>query len=205
MVCNWKNKGDRLLQSGRSILATSVYQTALNKIDLIKRDCYIYFQIRATTFQGYGAVDALKALAFKLQAGLAAAGLMSGKYQEVIQLTESALTCNSPDGDCNYGHRYNCNLGYNDDRRERVGDQKVDYQRLHYSRALAHDRLSDPVRAIEHMEKALEYFPRDRTVFTQLTRLKQKSTAQKQRAAKLNVSQDRLRKKQENRRSKARG
>lgn len=146
----------------------------------------------------------MKALTFKLQAGLAAAGLMSGKYQEVIQLTESALTCNSPDGDCDHGHRYNCNLGYNDDRPDRVGDQKLDYQRLHYSRALAHDRLGDPVRAIEHMEKALEYYPRDRTVFAQLALLKQKSAAQKPRAEKLNVSQDQLRKKQENRRSKAR-
>ena len=202
-MCNWKNKGDRLLQSDRSILAASVYQTALNKIDLIYRDCYIYFNVRATTFQGYEAVDAMKALTLKLQAGLAAADLMSGMYQEVIQLTESALRCNGPDGECPYAYRhlYNCTLGYNGNR-DWNEEQKLDYQRLHYSWAQALHHLGDIVPAIEHMEKAMGYYPRNRTVFAQLARLKQKSAAEKRRAKRLNASQDQLRKKQERRRAK---
>lgn len=207
VVCyRWK-KGDRLLRSGRSILAASTYQTALSKIDLIRRKSYINFDVRANAFQGFDAVDTLNALALNLQAGLAAAHLMSQKFKEVVLSTKSALRCNQAAQDCPHRSWY-CNHSYRDRKRDWAKDQRLDYQRIHYCRAIALKYLGDTEYAVEHMEKALTFDPGDGTAFAQLTQLRQeleekKAAARKRRSEKIHSPQNQLRIKQAKRRSKA--
>ena len=207
VVWHWKQKGDRLIRSGRSILAASAYQAALNKLDFVHRKCYIYFIIRAEALKGYSAVHAMYALTIKLQAGLAAAGLMSRKYTEVAQLTKSVLKCSN--SYCNCQNRpYDRPDGPND--QDWAEDPKLDGLKLHYCRALSLHHTGDTPHAIEQMEQALSLDPGDGTVFAQLTILKQRlaqaeGAARKQKLEKLNSLQNQLRKKQATRRKKRRG
>ena len=202
VVCSWKQKGDRLIRNGRSILAASAYQAALNKLDFVHRNCYIYFTIRAEAFKGYTASDAMNALTFKLQAGLAAAFLMSRRYTEVTQLTKSALQCSNSYCDCR-NRPYDCRSRSRTYEQDWAEDQKLDCLKIHYCRALSLHHTGDAAHAVEQMEQAHSVDAGDGTVFAQLTILKQQlAAARKQRLEKLNSLQNQLRKKQATRRKK---
>ena len=230
VACNRKDKGDRLLQSGRSDLAVSRYKTALSKIDLISRIC---FSIKSGRFEGYHAENAIKALRFKVQASLAAAYLKSRKYKDVIRSTNTALACSSAWRDCDHRDWENCCPKYWDESHDWMEDQKIDYLKLHYSKAMALRHKGVTSRAIGHLEIALSFSRGDGTVkqldlsleedalrIASLQELKsakdllrKKQIARKEKARedavriarlyKLNSSQDRLRKKQTNRKEKA--
>ena len=214
VMCNWKRKGERLFRSGRPHLAASVYQTALNKLELLDRNHNLDFQCRAKTFDGLSAGDARKVLAFKLRACLAAANLKSRHYKEVVAQTGSALKCEDKTHDLIYhGEWYtNCSHSYSD----YIGsyafenwaeDQRPEYLRIHYCRAMALYHLGDTVTAAEHMEEAFRLDPGDNHVFEKLTVLKEElaeeaARKRKLRLEKLNSSQIQLQKKQARRRMK---
>lgn len=217
MVCNWKDKGDRLLQNGSSILAASTYQTALSKLEPLNQDRHPGFTIRSTIFEGYRAWDAVNALKFKLQASIAAAYLMSRKHEEVSRLIDAGLKCSHAHRGCTHdqSHDY-CNHMYSnygrpcwaeDPEHDWAEDQKLDYAKMHYCKAIALEHTGDTVGAIDHMEKALSFDPGDETASAQLMRLKEKrkeNGARSERLKKLNSGQIQLRNKQIRRREKAR-
>ncbi|CAD6594353.1 MAG: hypothetical protein ASARMPREDX12_008700 [Alectoria sarmentosa] len=219
VACNWKDKGDRLLRSGGSDLAASKYNTALSKIDSIVQKRELFFTIKSGTFEDYSSGDAITALRFKLQAGVAAAHLMSHKYKDVSESANAALAC--------VQKYHNPTPRYHNDRSRKLWydswywreDQKLDYVKIHYCKALAlkhmgdtaraMEHMGDTARAMEHMEKALGFDPGDSTVLAQLELLRQEraleeDAVRRARARKLNSMQDLLRKKQRNRKGKAR-
>ena len=206
VLCNQMNKGDRLLRNGSSNLAASTYLTALSKLKSLNQDNDLYFTLRSTKFEGYYAVNAFKALRFKLQAGTAAAYLMSRNYKEVCQMTDAALTCNNAHRGCTHKPiSICCSHMYYSAKQDWVEDQKLDYVKIHYCKALALKHMGDTVLAIEHMEKALAFDPGDGTVYAQLMLLKGKleeDAARKARLEKLNARQNQLRRKQKDRREK---
>ena len=209
VVCNWKTKGDRLIRKGSSNLAASTYQAALSKLDLL-RGRPLYFSMRSTAFEGFDSKDTINALSFKLQASVAAALLMSRKYEEVDRRTDSALICDQTKSYYTHEPHGYCSLGYRDYDRNWIEDQRLDYLKLHYCKAIALKNMGDITQAVAHMEKAYGFDPGDGTVFAQLVLLKQKleedkARARGQRLAKLNPRQQRLRRKQTNRKEKARG
>ncbi|CAF9922819.1 MAG: hypothetical protein ALECFALPRED_002234 [Alectoria fallacina] len=209
VACNWKNKGDRLLRSGGSDLAASKYKTALSKIDSIIQKRKLIFTIKSGAFEGYSSGDAINAVKFKLQAGVAAAHLMSHKYRDVGESADAALACVQEyhDSTPRFHKEGRPKLWY--DWWYWREDQKLDYVKIYYCKALALKHLGDTVRAMEHMEKALGFDPGDSTVLAQLELLRQKRAREEDadrraRARKLNSIQDLLRKKQRNRKGKAR-
>lgn len=204
-IYDTKKKGDRLLRNGCSLQAAAVYKTALDKI---KRPKWLYdskVMIKYASFGDHSAVDAMNVLTFQIQAGLAAAALRSHDYKEVIQLTASALKCDSESSDCTHKRWDNCSHTYKRGQKNWEKDQKLDLIRVHFSRALSLHRLGDTVSAIEHMEKALSLDPRDGTVFAQLKLLKKQRLVQvevrKRRLDKLNGLQMKLLIKQARRRT----
>ena len=209
---NWKKKGDRLIRSGRSILATSAYKTAIEKLERLKNHSYRhYFLLTANPLQSRRALDAIHTLSFKLHAALAAAGLMYRKYEEVGRLTESVLARGSNYDLCVHGLWWGCDYMYCYVERDWAKHLKLDLVKIHYCRALSLHHLGDTVSAIEHMEEALSLDRGDGTVFAQLVLLKQQQLAEaeaeaearKQRLESLNGLQIKLRKKQARRRAKA--
>lgn len=195
------------MRDGRSLQAASAYKTALDKIKQPKWFYDSEIMMRETNFGDHSAVDALNVLTFKLHAGLAAAALMTHKYEEVVQLTDSALKCSSPYSTCTHRTWNFCSHTYRSGRGDWKEDQKLDLVRVHYSRALSLHRLGDTVSAIEHMEKALSLDSGDSTVFEQLTLLKQHQQmvveeARKKRLDKLNAPQKKLYIKQARRKTK---
>ncbi len=199
VVCNWKKKGDALIRSGRSILAASTYQTALHKLSLLTQTSDVYFTITGDFYGGYSAIDAINSLKLKLSAGRAAACLMSRKYEEVVQLTDSVFNSSlTPDDLCHCRRR----RIFCDKERHWMDEHKLDYMKIYYCKAQSLKHSGDTKGAIQHMEKALHFDPGDGTVFTQLGLLKLQR--REQRAKKLNSLQNQLRKKQARRREKAR-
>ena len=205
VACNQKKKGDRLIRSGRSILATSVYQSALKKLQMLDRNYYTDFMIQSDTFRDYTAPDAMKALTFKLQAGLAEAGLMSQQYIEVARLADSALKCKNEVHDTSYGCHGSCSLSYKDDHKEWTKDQREDYVKFYYCKAMSLYHMGDTLNSKEHMEIALGWNPWDHRVKVHLVMLKRKLAKEEFRRSKLqglNDPQKRLYKKQTLRRAK---
>lgn len=174
VACNWKNKGDRLLRSGRSDWAVSKYLVALGKINLIGQYRALDFQIKSEIIEAYCARDAVNALRFKVQACVAAAFLMSRKYKDVGESTDAALECSHASAGCTHQKYDACSQSYCCLDHDWWEDQKLDYARIHYCKALALKHLGDTVLAIEHMEKALDFDPGDNTVFAQLVLLKRR-------------------------------
>lgn len=125
-----------------------------------------YVKIHSGTFAGYYGKDGIAALTFRLQASLAVCYLKSECYDDVILITDAALKISHDYRDST--HAYNREF-----RRKWREDQRLDYQRVHQCRALAHKHMGDMVQAVEHMEKALEFDPGDGNVFAQLGRLKE--------------------------------
>ena len=210
MVCNWKRKGERLFRSGRSYLAASVYQTALKKLEILNRNHDLfYYIIKAQSFQGYGALDAIKILTLRIEACLAAASLKSREYKEVVAQTDAVLKCTNER--CSHIHRSpgQCSHSYRYLDGRWLEDQKLEYVRIHYCRAMALYHLGDTATATNHMERALHLDPGDNIVLEKLTMLRQKlaeEPAQRLRnlrLEKLNSSQNQLRKKQARRRARA--
>lgn len=209
VACNWKIKADRLLRNGRSNLATSTYKGTLSKIDRIGQNRELDFTILSGQFEDYCGTDALRALRFKVQASFCAAYLMSRKYQDVSKAADAALECTRAYRDCTHELYDYCSLPYRASSQDWAEDQKLDYVKIHYCKALALNHMGATGRAVEHMEKALGFDPGDGTVFAQLTLLKQelkwkKDAVRHKRAGKLNVRQDQLRRKQAIRKAKAR-
>ena len=204
VVCNWKRKGERLFRSGRSYLAVSVYQAALKKLGMLDRNYSLSFTIRAKSFQGYEAVDAIKVLAFRIEACLAVASLKSQHYKEVAAQTDAALKCEDETHTGIYPPHMYCSHSYRRWNGDWAEDQKPEYLTLHYCKAMALYHLGNRVTAIEHMEEALRLDPGDTNVFEKLTMLKQtlaeEAAARKQRLVKINKPQNQLRKKQARRR-----
>ena len=208
MIYNWKRKGERLFRSGRSYLAASVYQAALKKLKSLKRNHNLYFTITAGAFQGHLALDSVDILAFRIEACLAAASFKSRAYEEVAALTFAALMCDKSHNVFGPHDGY-CNHSYHRSEGDWADDQKFDYLRIHYCRAMALYHLGDTVSATAHMEEALRIDPGDNCVFEKLTMLRQKlaeetAAARKLRLKKLNSSQIQLQKKQARRRTKGR-
>lgn len=208
VACNWKDKGDRLLRRGISHLAIKKYTAALSKLDSISETRTPFFELTSGPFSGYTAADAIKALNLKTQARLAAALLMSRRYEDVIHTTETALKCRVPDCDWEHRPHYNCSHSYWDGKFDWLRDQKLDYQGLYQCMALALEHVGDMVRAVECMEKALSFDPGDRAVLALLVRLRRRREVEGaknvKKAMKLNRGQSLLREKQRRRKEKGR-
>lgn len=204
-------KGDRLFRSGRSYLAASVYQAALKKLESLHCADILDSITTAKTFRRFSAVDARKILAFQIGACLAAASLKSRDYEEVVAQTASILKCDNERHSLIYRFHKYCSHSYWSSAGHWAEDQKFEYVRIHYCRAMALYHLGHTLSAAEHMEAALLLDPGDNNVFEKLTMLKQtlakqnlaKEAARKQRLEKLNRSQIQLRKKQARRKMKA--
>ena len=166
---NWKTKGDQLLRSGRSNLAALKYQAALSKLDLLTQTVPYHFSLRTTTYKGCESIDVINVLTFKLQANMAASCLMAQKYEEVELWTSTALNCDHWSWKC--PHQYFNGL-FPEKEHNWKEDQRLDYLKIHYCKAMAHKHVGDGAGALEHMEKALTFDPGDNTVFTQLMSLK---------------------------------
>ena len=213
MVYNWKRKGERLFRSGRSYLAASVFQTALQKLESLDLDRIhgVDFKPAPNSLRAYSAVDTGKILAFQIEACLAAASLESRDYDEVCLETGSFLWWDDETHRLTCQDHYDCNQSLSYSCRQWVGDQTFEYLRIFYCRAMALYHLGDTVSAVWHMEEALRLDPGDNNVFEKLTMLKQtvatqalaKEAARNQRLQKLNSSQIQLQKKQARRRAKA--
>ena len=179
-----------------------MYQSTLKKLETQKPK-YNLRRMAVTKAQyDYNASQTMDAFIFRLQAGLAAAELMSRNYNEVIKFTESALNCDTAShlrieelyGD--YDH------SSDESTMNWVGGQRLALVRLHYCRALALHHLGDTVLAVEHMKKALNLDPGDKDVFEQLGMLRRKLMARRRRLERLNSEQNQLRAKQARRKTK---
>ena len=249
--CNRKDRGDRLLQSGRSDLAASTYINALHKISCLRQywleevkvenrsSSYtkprnnLSFLITSGPFKDLNAKYATKALRFKVQACMADAYSRSGRPRDVINAVEAALDCPHK---CSYHYTCDCHQSRNSfpgsEERDWAEDQKFDYVKLYYHKALALEKIGDTSKAIEDMEQALKHDPESDMALSELSRLQRKleeevahdsRTTQKvyirraqmqtkrelksrelrqERTRKMNLLQDRLRKKQIRRREK---
>lgn len=171
---NWQSKGDQLLRSGRSDLASSKYKSTLLRMDLIDQEVDRNFTLNSGAFTDYRIVDATKALRFKVQASVAAAFLMSRMYKEVIESTDVALTCSYTYCDCKDVYSNNHCRVYGSGDRNWVEKHKLDRLKIHYCKALALNHMGDTVHAVENMERALVFDPGDGTVFAQLVLLKRR-------------------------------
>lgn len=165
------------------------------------------FTLKTGAFEGYVARDAINALKFKIQAGIVASYLMSGRHQDVIQSAETAFQRNDEYPYCN--RYYN---PYWNNNRVWAEDQKLDYARIHYCLALSLESMGDTALAIVEMEKAKGFDPQDSKIYGQLKLLRQKQKQkveedeiQIRRIEKLNSRQIQPRRKQGNRKAKARG
>ena len=255
VLCTGKDRGDRLLQSGRSDLAALTYLNALQKISSLREywleevtiktrgSTYstarnsLSFLITSGPFKDLKARYATKALKFKVQASMTTAYSRSGRHRDVIDVAEAALYCDKADPRCASRSRYNCGHSndclFGSEGRDWAKDQKSDYAKIHYHKALALEKLGDMPGAIENMEKALSYDAESDMAVAELSRLKQKleemvahdtrmaersnarqvqlqnkrelkdRALRQQKARKLNSIQDRLLKKQIRRRENA--
>ena len=253
--CNLKKRGDRLLQSGRSELAALTYIKALHKVGTLRqywlervevktrRSSYLTsrnslsFLITSGPFKDLCARFATKVLRFKVQASLAVAYSRSGRYTDVIDVAEAALDCDRRNRICsNYSaddchHSQDCFPG--SEERDWAKDQKSDYAKIFYHKALALEKLGDTSKAVEDMEKALNHDSESDMALAELSRLQRKlqervahnsrisqkkyirraeienkrevkaRALRQEKARKMNLMQDRLRKKQSQRRGKA--
>ena len=140
---------------------------------------------------------------------------MSRCYDDVMLWTNAALECS---------HDYHEDTYYPEYNRRWREDQRLDYLKLHFCRALALKHRGDLVGAVENMEKAVTFNPGDGNVFAQLVQLKRQPEEERQleekqhreedearrskpnrhkRVRNMNAQQDQLRKKQAARRIKA--
>ena len=250
--CNRKERGDRLLQSGRSDLAALTYINALHRVSSLRqywleqvevktrRSSYstsrnsLSFLVTSGPFKGLTAKYATKALDFKVQASIADAYSRSRRYIDVIHVAEAALDSARK---CSYLSTYDChharNCAFGSEDRDWAEDQKFDYVKLYYHKALALEKIGDTSKAIKDMEKALKHDPESDMALAELSRLQRKleekvahdsriaeklyirraqtqnkrelksRELRQEKARKLNNMQDRLRKKQNRRREKA--
>ena len=255
ILCNRKDRGDRLLQSGRSDLAALTYLSALQKLCGLREywleevevktgkwSCLtarnrLSFRITSGPFKDLKARYATKALKFKVQASMAAAFSRSGKYTHVIDVAEAALDCDKRIRGFAHLSTYNCHHSedcfFGSEGRDWAEDQKSDYAKLYYHRALALEKLGNTSGAIEDMEEALKHDPESDVALAELPRLQRKleenvahdsRMAQKlnirraemenkrelkarelrrEKAKTINIMQDRLREKQIRRRENA--
>lgn len=170
VVCNWRRKGDRLLRNGRSKLATSSYKTALLKLESLNPSWDR--TLTSGTFEGYWAEEATKILRFNLQASVAASLLRSHEYKSILQWVDDVMKhrvcpprCTHEQSDCDY---YGC-------WPKTSKKNKDDEVKAHYCFSLALMRMGDISRAIQQMEKALEFDPGDGRVLSQLLNLRRKA------------------------------
>ncbi|KAM0798573.1 hypothetical protein BDR22DRAFT_858927 [Usnea florida] len=169
VVYNRKTKGDQLLRSGRSNLAALKYQAALSKLDLLTQTDPDHFPLKTTTYRGYDSIDVINFLTFKLQANMAASCLMAQKYEEVELWTSTALNCDHWAWGC--PHKYYQRF-FQEKEHNWKEDQRLDFLKIHYCKAMARKHMGDGAGALEHMEKALTFDPGDNTVYSQLMLLK---------------------------------
>ena len=170
VVCNWRRKGDWLLRNGRSKLATSSYKTALLKLESLNPGWD--HTLTSGTFEGYSAEEATKILRFNLQASVAASLLRSQKYKNIVQWVDDVMKhrvcpsrCTHKYSDCDY---YGCWPNTSE-------KNKDDEAKAHYCYSLALMQTGDISRAIQQMEKALEFDPGDGRVLSQLLNLRRKA------------------------------
>lgn len=196
VLCNRKDRGDRLLQSGRSNLATSTYLNALQKIShlrwywlervevktrrssCLKTRNSLSFPITSGPFKDLSARYASKALKFKVQASMAAAYSRSGRHRDVIDVAEAALDCDLNKYYCDDRSNYTCDHStdcfFGSEGQDWAKDQKSDYAKIYHHKALALEKLGDMLGAIEHMEKALNCDAESDMAVAELSRLKRK-------------------------------
>ena len=193
--CNRKDRGDRLLQSGRPDLAALTYTNALHKINSLRqywleqvevktrRSYYmtarnsLSFLITSGPFKDLSAKCATKALRFKVRASMAVAYSRSGRYTDVISVAEAA-DCNGRNRNCCYYHTCDCHQPEDcflrSDGWDWEEDLKSDYAGIYYHKALALEKMGDVSGAIVDMEKALEHDPKSDVALAELSRLRRK-------------------------------
>lgn len=137
------------------------------------------WKIPSDTFGGYYILDRINALRFKVQASMAASYLKSRRFADVIKCTDDILRCNYDPLSCRhngsdyYTHKY---WGWGHDW---ATDQRLDYAKAYYCNSIALMRVGETVRAVERMEKALEFDPEDSGISAQLMILKRQAEKEK--------------------------
>ena len=140
----------------------------------------LHWKIRSGPFEGYIVKDGIKALNFKVQASIAASHLKTGRYNDVIKWTDDLLRCDYDPSNCRLderGDHTHVHMGYIHDWAK---DQRLDYAKAYYCNAIALMRIGETVRAVERIEKALEFDPEDSAISAQLMILKR--TAEKEKS-----------------------
>ena len=101
---------------------------------------------------------------------------MSRQYKYVIKWTNDLLDPNHcPSRDKHSRLDYGRYSYYGYDTHEWDEDQRFDYAKAYYCNAVALMHMGDTLRAIERMEKVLEFDPGDGTAAAQLLKLRLKA------------------------------
>ena len=149
----------------------------LSKMEMLTQN--LNWEIRSGTFKGYTVRDGIRALNFNVQASIAASHLKSRRYEDVIKCTEDLLRCdydpsNRRLDEC--GDPTHVHMRYMHDWAK---DQRLDYLKAYYCNSIALMRIGETVRAVQWMEKALEFDPEDSAVSAQLMILRRKAEKEK--------------------------
>ena len=139
----------------------------------------LHWEIRSGTFKGYIVRDGIKALNFKVQASIAASHLKSRRYEDVIKWTDDLLRCDYDPSNCRPDERGDHTHVHMEYIHDWAKDQRLDYTKLYYCNSIALMRIGEIGRAVERMEKALEFDPEDSAVSAQLMILRRKAENEK--------------------------
>ena len=149
-------------------MAISTYQTTLSKMELLKQKL-IWWEISSGIFEGYSSFDGIRALTFKVQASIAASHLKSRRYEDALNCTDDLLRCDYDPLSCRHREcRDTHTHEYGDHKLDWKKDQRLDYAKAYYCNSIALMRSGETVRAVERMEKALEFDPEDSAISAQL-------------------------------------
>lgn len=162
-------------------MAISTYQTTLSKMESLRVSQDMNWEtITYGTFEGYRFRDGIKSLTFKVRASIAASYLKSQRYADVISHTDDLLRCDYDPSSCTHYeddesmHTY---IFYN--QSEWVKDQGLDCAKAYYCNSIALMRVGETARAVERMQRALEFDPEDSAISAQLMILKRKAEKEK--------------------------
>ena len=165
-------------------MAISTYQTTLSKMELLNQNL-IWWEISSGIFEGYSIFDGIRALTFKVQASIAASHLKSRRYKDALKCTDDLLRCDYDPSSCIHRHGYHTHTHrYGDHKLDWAKDQRLDYAKAYYCNSIALMRIGETVRAVERMEKALEFDPEDSAVSAQLMILRREAEKEKSRSGK---------------------
>ena len=141
-----------------------------------------YWDITSGMFEGYELMDGIKALRFKVQASIAASHLKSRRFADVIKCTDDLLRCDYDPSSCRHDDPdddMHVHYGY---FRDWLRDQRLDYAKAYYCNSIALMRVGETARAVERMEKALEFDPEDSGISAQLMILRRQAEKEKSKS-----------------------